>query len=129
MSQNYLLEIGLEEIPAHVVTPSINQLVERMTSFLKENRLSFDKIEAYSTPRRLALKVIGLADKQEDIEELAKGPAKKIAYDKDGNWSKAAQGFARGQGVSVDELFFQELKGVEYVYVKNSLPASPQKKY
>ena len=54
MSQNYLLEIGLEEIPAHVVTPSINQLVERMTSFLKENRLSFDKIEAYSTPRRLA---------------------------------------------------------------------------
>ena len=108
MSQNYLLEIGLEEIPAHVVTPSINQLVERMTSFLKENRLSFDKIEAYSTPRRLALKVIGLADKQEDIEELAKGPAKKIAYDKDGNWSKAAQGFARGQGVSVDELFFQE---------------------
>ena len=75
MSQNYLLEIGLEEIPAHVVTPSINQLVERMTSFLKENRLSFDKIEAYSTPRRLALKVIGLADKQEDIEELAKGPA------------------------------------------------------
>ena len=42
MSQNYLLEIGLEEIPAHVVTPSINQLVERMTSFLKENRLSFD---------------------------------------------------------------------------------------
>lgn len=66
----------------------------------------------------MALKVIGLADKQEDIEELAKGPAKKIAYDKDGNWSKAAQGFARGQGVSVDELFFQELKGVEYVYVK-----------
>lgn len=127
MSQNYLLEIGLEEIPAHVVTPSINQLVERMTSFLKENRLSFDKIEAYSTPRRLALKVIGLADKQEDIEELAKGPAKKIAYDKDGNWSKAAQGFARGQGVSVDELFFQELKGVEYVYVKKFIAGKSAK--
>lgn len=118
MAHNYLLEIGLEEIPAHVVTPSINQLAERMASFLKENRLSYETIEKYSTPRRLALKVIGLADKQEDISEVAKGPAKKIAYDKDGNWSKAAQGFARGQGVSVDDIFFQELKGVEYVYVK-----------
>lgn len=118
MAHNYLLEIGLEEIPAHVVTPSINQLAERMESFLRENRLGFERIERYSTPRRLALKVIGLSDRQDDVEELAKGPAKKIAYDEDGNWSKAARGFARGQGVSVDDLFFRELKGVEYVYVR-----------
>ncbi|HAF56809.1 MAG TPA: hypothetical protein DCK88_01280, partial [Lactococcus lactis] len=58
---NYLLEIGLEEIPAHLVTPSINQLAERMETFLKENRLEFDKIIKFSTPRRLAIIVEGLA--------------------------------------------------------------------
>lgn len=86
--------------------------------FLKEQRMDFDEVQTYSTPRRLTVKVTGLADKQPDIQEEAKGPAKKIAYDKDGNWSKAAQGFARGQGVSVDDIFFKELKGTEYVYVK-----------
>ena len=89
MAHTFLLEIGLEEIPAHVVTPSSQQLVKKMTAFLEENRLDFDEIKAYSTPRRLALKVLGLADKQADIEEEAKGPAKKIALDADGNWSKS----------------------------------------
>lgn len=118
MSHTFLMEIGLEEIPAHVVTPSAAQLVEKAEKFLKEQRMDFDEVQTYSTPRRLTVKVTGLADKQPDIQEEAKGPAKKIAYDKDGNWSKAAQGFARGQGVSVDDIFFKELKGTEYVYVK-----------
>lgn len=118
MSHTFLMEIGLEEIPAHVVTPSAAQLVEKTEKFLKEQRIDFDEVQTYSTPRRLTVKVTGLADKQPDIQEEAKGPAKKIAYDKDGNWSKAAQGFARGQGVSVDDIFFKELKGTEYVYVK-----------
>lgn len=118
MSHTFLMEIGLEEIPAHVVTPSAAQLVEKTEKFLKEQRMDFDEVQTYSTPRRLTIEVTGLADKQPDIQEEAKGPAKKIAYDKDGNWSKAAQGFARGQGVSVDDIFFKELKGTEYVYVK-----------
>lgn len=118
MAHTFLMEIGLEEIPAHVVTPSAAQLVAKTEEFLKEQRMSFDQIQTYSTPRRLTVKVSGLADKQPDIQEEAKGPAKKIAYDQDGNWSKAAQGFARGQGVSVDDIFFKELKGTEYVYVK-----------
>lgn len=118
MAHTFLMEIGLEEIPAHVVTPSAAQLVAKTEKFLKEQRMDFDKIETFSTPRRLTVKVSGLADKQPDIEEEAKGPAKKIAYDQDGNWSKAAQGFARGQGVTVDDIFFKELKGTEYVYVK-----------
>lgn len=118
MSHTFLMEIGLEEIPAHVVTPSAAQLVEKTEKFLKEQRMDFDEVQTYSTPRRLTVKVTGLADKQPDIQEEAKGPAKKIAYDKDGNWSKAAQGFVRGQGVSVDDIFFKELKGTEYVYVK-----------
>ncbi|KRM96366.1 glycyl-tRNA synthetase subunit beta [Liquorilactobacillus aquaticus DSM 21051] len=118
MSHTFLLEVGLEEIPAHVVTPSARQLKERVETFLKDQRLVFNKIDTFSTPRRLAVKITGLADKQNDIEEEAKGPAKKIALDKDGNWSKAAIGFSRGQGMSPDDIFFKELKGTEYAYVK-----------
>lgn len=118
MSKNFLLEIGLEEMPAHVVTPSMEQLQKKIESFLKENRLVFERTIAYSTPRRLAVKVVGLASKQADIEEEVKGPAKKIALDADANWSKAAQGFVRGQGVTTDDITFKELKGVEYVYVE-----------
>lgn len=122
MAHTFLLEIGLEEIPAHVVTPSSQQLVRKVKNFLEEKRLRFDEIKAYSTPRRLAVKILGLADKQADIEEEAKGPAKKIALDAEGNWSKAAQGFSRGQGCTPDDIFFKELKGVEYAYVKKFIP-------
>lgn len=116
MTKQFLLEVGLEEVPAHLVTPSMNQLVERVTGFLNDHRLTFSSIDAFSTPRRLAIRVNDLADKQTDISEKAKGPAKKIALDTDGNWSKAALGFARGQGVTAADLFFEELKGVDYVY-------------
>ena len=125
MAHTFLLEIGLEEIPAHVVTPSVNQLVQKTTKFLKKQRIDFDEVIPYSTPRRLTVKVTGLADKQADIEEEAKGPSKKIALDDEGNWSKAAQGFVRGQGVTVDDIFFKELKGTEYVYVKKFIPGKP----
>ena len=118
MTHTFLMEIGLEEIPAHVVTPSAVQLVTKTENFLNEQRLDFDEIQMFSTPRRLTVKVTGLVDKQPNIEEEVKGPAKKIAYDKDGNWSKAAQGFARGQGATVDDIFLKKIKGTDYVYVK-----------
>ncbi|MFC6348144.1 glycine--tRNA ligase subunit beta [Vagococcus carniphilus] len=117
MTKQFLMEIGLEEIPAHIVTPSINQLVEKVTTFLNENRLEFTSIESFSTPRRLAIRVNELADKQTNIEEKAKGPAKRIALDKEGEWSKAALGFARGQKASSDDLFFEDFNGEEYVFV------------
>ncbi|MDE6492270.1 MAG: glycine--tRNA ligase subunit beta, partial [Lactobacillus sp.] len=117
MAKDYLFEIGTEEMPAHVVTRSVNQLADRTRKFLKENGLSFKDIKTFSTPRRLTILVEDLAEKQEDIDEVKKGPAKKIAQDADGNWTKAAQGFARGQGVSVDDIYFEELKGTEYAYV------------
>ncbi|WP_125708321.1 glycine--tRNA ligase subunit beta [Companilactobacillus zhongbaensis] len=118
MTKNYLLEIGLEEMPAHVVTPSINQLAQKTAAFLKDNRISFSKIEKYSTPRRLAVMIEDIADKQTDIDVKAKGPSKQIAQDADGNWTKAAEGFARGQGMSADDIFFEELKGTEYAYIQ-----------
>ncbi|MFD1471249.1 glycine--tRNA ligase subunit beta [Companilactobacillus mishanensis] len=118
MTKNYLLEIGLEEMPAHVVTNSINQLAQKTAKFLKDNRISFSEIDKYSTPRRLAIIVKDMDEKQKDIDIKAKGPSKKIAQDADGNWTKAAQGFARGQGMTAGDIFFEELKGVEYAYIQ-----------
>lgn len=117
MAKDLLLEIGLEEMPAHVVWPSIKQLEEKVSKFLAENSLTFETIETFSTPRRLAIRVTNIPDRQEDVQEEVKGPAKKIAQDAEGNWSKAAQGFVRGQGLTTDAITFRELNGVEYVYV------------
>jgi len=117
MSKNLLVEIGLEEMPANVVSFASEQFREKTRKFLRENRLPFEKIESFSTPRRLAVRIIGLADAQTDMEEVFRGPNKKIALGANGEWSKAAVGFASGKGLSVDELIFKEVKGVEYVYV------------
>lgn len=117
LAKDYLFEIGTEEMPAHVVSRSVKQLADRTKKFLKENGLKFKDIKTYSTPRRLTILVEDLAEKQDDIDEVKKGPAKKIAQDADGNWTKAAQGFARGQGITTDDIYFEELKGTEYAYV------------
>ncbi|MFD1125907.1 glycine--tRNA ligase subunit beta [Lentilactobacillus raoultii] len=125
MSNHFLLEIGLEEIPAHVVTPSINQLKKRAGDYLKSQRITFDQIKTFSTPRRLALLITGLADKQPDIDKSVKGPAKKIAMDADGNWTKAAIGFSRGQGATTDDITFKAVKGTDYVFVEKHIAGQP----
>ncbi len=117
MTKNYLLEIGLEEMPAHVVTPSIKQLVQKVTKFLKEQGLTFKNIKPFSTPRRLALLVEGLSEQQDDVDLVQKGPAQKIAQDQEGNWSKAAIGFANSQQMTVDDIYFEDLKGTSYAYI------------
>lgn len=117
MSKDYLFEIGTEEMPAHVVSKSVKQLSQRTAKFLNGNGLSFKEIKTYSTPRRLTILVKELTEKQADIDEIKKGPSKKIAQDDAGNWTKAAQGFARGQGMSPDDIYFQDLKGTEYAYL------------
>ncbi|WP_414840262.1 glycine--tRNA ligase subunit beta [Carnobacterium sp. TMP28] len=127
MTKNLLLEIGLEEIPAHIVAPSRLQLVERMKQFLDENRLSYGEILPFSTPRRLAVIIKDLSEKQVDIEESAKGPAKKIALDAQGNWSKAAMGFVRGQKLMVEDIYFKEINGIEYVHVDKFIEGLPTK--
>lgn len=114
---NFLLEIGLEEMPAQLVTPAINQLVERAADFMKDNRLQYGAIKPFSTPRRLAVLISDVADKADDLTKEVKGPAKKAAFDKEGNYSRAAQGFARGQGLTTDDITFKEFKGNEYIFV------------
>ncbi|MEK3881608.1 glycine--tRNA ligase subunit beta [Paenibacillus sp. PL2-23] len=120
MAKDLLLEIGLEEVPARFVRGAIQQLKEKTEKWLTEARVTYGAVEAYATPRRLAVLVRDVADKQTDSNEEAKGPSRKIAVDEAGNWSKAALGFARSQGVEPEQLYFQELAGVEYVYARKS---------
>ncbi|KYG32045.1 glycine--tRNA ligase subunit beta [Alkalihalobacillus trypoxylicola] len=116
--QDFLLEIGLEELPARFINNATAQLKQLFEKWLQKQKLEYEKIEIMSTPRRLAVLVKQLSDKQPDISGEAKGPAKKIALTEDGEWSKAALGFARGQGVDKEDLFFKELKGTDYVYAR-----------
>ncbi|MDQ0183692.1 glycine--tRNA ligase subunit beta [Cytobacillus sp. FSL R5-0569] len=116
--QDLLLEIGLEEMPARFVTDSMNQLSDKVKAWLVEKGIQFAGMKAYSTPRRLAVLVEDVEEAQEDVHEEAKGPAKKIALNDQGEWTKAAIGFSRGQGATPDDIFFKEIKGVEYAHVK-----------
>ncbi|WP_424766220.1 glycine--tRNA ligase subunit beta [Paenibacillus sp. sgz302251] len=120
MTRDLLLEIGLEEVPARFVRGAMNQLKEKTVKWLSDSRIEYGAVEVFATPRRLALLIHEVAEKQTDMNEEAKGPSRKIAQDDQGNWSKAALGFARSQGVEPDQLFFQELAGVEYVYANKS---------
>ncbi|MGG4206633.1 glycine--tRNA ligase subunit beta [Paenibacillus jamilae] len=120
MSKDLLFEIGLEEVPARFIPNAIQQLKQRMTAWLDSSRIAYGAVEVYATPRRLAVLVKEVAEKQEDINEEVKGPSRKIALDEAGNWSKAALGFARSQGVDPEQFTFKELGGVEYIYATKS---------
>jgi len=120
MAQDFLLEIGTEEIPAKFSPGAMTQMEEKARKRLAELRLSYREITVYATPRRLALLITGLEEKQEDLFMEVKGPAVKAAYDGSGAPTKAAQGFARGQGVAVEDLFVQEINGVPYVFAKKT---------
>lgn len=120
MSKDLLFEIGLEEVPARFLRAAMEQLEERMVKWLEQSRIAHGEVHSYATPRRLAVLVKSVAEKQEDVQEEVKGPSRKIALDENGNWSKAALGFARGQGVDPEQFTFKELNGVEYIYVTKS---------
>ncbi|SDG01570.1 glycyl-tRNA synthetase beta chain [Selenomonas sp. WCT3] len=115
MSKDLLLEIGTEEVPAHVMPGILAQLKENAEKAFQENRIAFGSVRTIGTPRRTALLVKDLADKQEDISSENRGPSVQIAFDADGNPSKAAQGFARGQGVDPKDLV--EKDGYVYAMV------------
>ncbi|RLL48053.1 glycine--tRNA ligase subunit beta [Oceanobacillus piezotolerans] len=125
MAKDILFEIGLEELPARFVDSAEQQLKEKTTSWLNELRIDFHSINTYSTPRRLAVLIQGVSEEQTTIEEEAKGPAMKIAQDEQGNWTKAAIGFTKGQGASVDDIYVKEIKGTSYIYVKKHVEGKP----
>ncbi|GAA0362653.1 glycine--tRNA ligase subunit beta [Bacillus horti] len=115
--RDFLLEIGLEEMPARFVPQAVDQLQEKVVHWMEERRIRHTEVRSYATPRRLALWIKEVDELQEDQVEEAKGPAKKIALDSEGNWTKAAEGFARGQEATVEQLYFKEVNGIEYVFI------------
>lgn len=118
MSKDLLLEIGTEEIPAHAMPGMLKELGENAEKALKELRLAHGAIRTLGTPRRLALIVEGLAEKQEDVAEEKRGPSVQVAFDALGKPTKAAEGFARGQGLSAQELTVRD--GYVYALVEEA---------
>lgn len=118
--RDLLIEVGLEEMPARFVAQTAAQFKEKVEKWLAAERIPFDQITALETPRRFAVLINGLAEKQPDRNEEAKGPARKIAQDEAGNWSKAALGFARSNNVEADQLYYKEVNGIEYVHARKS---------
>jgi len=104
----YLLEIGTEELPYKFIPDAINQLKAGFEKFAKENGITFSDIKTFATPRRLTVLLEGLPDKKEDVTKTVKGPISNIAYDKEGNLTPAALGFAKKNGVDTKDLFVQD---------------------
>ena len=117
----YLLEIGVEELPYKFIPSAVNQLQVAFDKFLKSVNVNFDKINVYATPRRLAVIIDGIADFQPDIEKIAKGPIKHVAYDENGNLSKAGLGFANKNGVSEKDLYLED----NYLHAKIQIKGRP----
>jgi len=111
-----LFEIGVEEMPSAPLNKAHIRLKELAEVAFVTARLDYKEIHVFSTPRRLALLVKGLAERQEDVRLEHKGPAKKIAYAEDGTASKALVGFAKGKGVELDDIQIRNVDGTEYVY-------------
>ncbi len=124
---SFLLEIGSEELPWQMIQPAMMQLAQLLEGFLANHRLSHDSLRTFGTPRRLAVLVQGLAPKQTAVVQETLGPSKAVAFDAQGHPTKAAQGFAKSQGVDVGELETRETsKGVYLCAVKREkgLPAT-----
>jgi glycyl-tRNA synthetase len=120
----FLLEIGTEELPAADLDAALEQLRIAVPSLLDELRLSHGEIRVLGTPRRLAVLVKNLAPRQADVEQWVKGPPAKVAF-RDGQPTRAAEGFARKQGVAVDDLQVQEADGGAYVVALKVEPGRP----
>ena len=118
MAKDVLFEIGIEEIPARFMEPALKQMEELMQKKLAEASLAYQGMKTYGTPRRFTLIIEGLAEMQPDVQIESKGPAKKAAYDAEGNPTKALLGFCKGQGVEPKDLVEKELKGVPYLYAQ-----------
>ena len=116
IKRDLLFEIGTEEIPARFMTWAIGELSNLARAGLADIRLSYESLKTTGTPRRIALYISDFADRQEDLEELVKGPPKSQALDDAGRFTKAATGFAKSRGVEVGDLKFIEVKGIEYLH-------------
>ncbi|MDY6085118.1 MAG: glycine--tRNA ligase subunit beta [Dialister sp.] len=104
MSKDLLLEIGTEEMPANIMSGVVDQLKALAREKFDEARVTAESVTVYATPRRLAVIVLGATDRQADEQVKKRGPSVKAAFDSEGNPTKAALGFARGQHIDVEKL-------------------------
>lgn len=121
---NFLCELGTEEIPAGYIPPAMNGIEKIIEKQCAEMRLSYDSVEVKATPRRLVFGIAGLADSQETIEQELKGPAASAAF-KDGEPTKALQGFLGSKGLTVDDVVTRETPKGEYVFATQKLTGKP----
>ncbi|MGI6588823.1 MAG: glycine--tRNA ligase subunit beta [Peptococcia bacterium] len=122
---DYLLEIGTEEIPAKFMPSALAHLKDLAAKKLQEQRLKYKTIRTMGTPRRLALLVEGLAEREEDLRQEVRGPARKVAFDSAGQPTKAALGFARSQGVAVENLVVKETENGAYLFALKEVKGRP----
>lgn len=108
----------MEECPARFVDRALSDLAAAVQKGLADERLDFESVETMGTPRRLTVIVKGLAQRQKDLSAEVKGPPARIAFDADGNPTKAAIGFAANQGVPVEELVTKETDGGAYLFAR-----------
>ena len=124
MSERSLaFEIGTEEIPAFDLSAATKQLKKLVPSILDEAGIPFNEVSVYSSPRRLIVLVSSIPEQTEEKNETFKGPKVKIAYDEEGNPTKAALGFARGKGVNAEDLVVKEVDGEEYIFAQTHTPS------
>jgi len=110
-----LFELGCEELPPKSLKPLRDALQASVTEQLNEAEIGFDSIKAFAAPRRLAIQIEGISDKQPDRSEQKRGPAIKAAFDSDGNPTRAAMGFAKGLGIDASELITINTDKGDYV--------------
>lgn len=118
MTRRYFLEIGVEELPARFIDDALVQLKNNFENTMNENRIKYEAISTFQSPRRLAIDLIGLESRGESEEVIVKGPAKRIAFDQDNNPTRALEGFMKGQNVKLEDIYFDTVNNEEYVLVK-----------
>ena len=122
IKKDFLLEIGVEEIPASYIAGAMNTIEKYFIELLSDEKLTYEKVELFSTPRRFAIRITEIQAKQADETIERVGPTKEIAYDADGNLTKAALGFLRGAGATENDIFFKATKKGEKLAVKIEIP-------
>lgn len=120
--QTFVLEVGCEELPPHVVGQAIEQVRAKVAEGLAASRLEHGDVQVLATPRRIVATVDGVSAHEPDAQSLRKGPKVAAAYDADGNPTKALEGFARGQKVDVADVVKAEFDGNEHVAVQVDQP-------
>lgn len=118
MTRRYFLEIGVEELPARFIDDALIQLKNNFENTLNDNRIKYNTIVTFQSPRRLAIDIIGLESRGESEEVIIKGPAKRIAFDEDKNPTKALEGFIKAQNVKLEDIYFETINNEEYIFTK-----------